>query len=527
MNRIVNSIEEVALVKSDEITLPQERARASTHEAANVDLLRGIKGNGKLDLPRIGCPESNGFAFPISCLEGPIHAITEGTSRQERNPAGLAGTCALGMVSAALGKGLLIESQVNKTCSGNLYLLVGTPSGQGKSETLRPIVKPLRQYEADLTEGWIRNTKPDLEAKERRFKSEIKRFERQLADPKFKGDPKALEDQLRKAVLNLNATIKALSASPCLIVENATSEATAKLLSLHEECLGSISSDARELIDILCGKYTDGKTDESVFIKGYSLEPYTAHRITRENVTLQAPCLACLWLVQPDKIAEVFSRRSLTDGGLLPRFLVCLADYEPQPIDRSIPGLSSDTAVAWDRLIRDLLETYRFATKRFVLKPTPEARDLLDKHFNELVEKRKTTLWEITTFAARWNEQAWRLTVVLHASRYGKHAHEHAVDTQTAQAAIKLVDWLTEHQMWVLNRSDLLAFTKLSRQVIALCRNEVGGITATALYRGHLVPDAAAAHALLEKMLKSGMLECQERSTPGGGHATRIYKVRP
>ena len=63
--------------------------------------------------------------------------------------------------------------------------------------------------------------------------------------------------------------------------------------------------------------------------------------------------------------------------------------------------------------------------------------------------------------------------------------------------------------------------------MIALCRDQVEGITATALYRGHLVPDAAAAHALLEKMLKSGMLECDERPTPGGGHATRIYKVRP
>src|ERR1035438_8296268 len=94
------------------------------------------------------------------------------------------------------------------------------------------------------------------------------------------------------------------------------SEEAAKLLSLNGEFLAFISPDARELIDILCGKYRDGKTDESVFVKGYPEDPYNSDRITRDPISLQDPRLTCLWLVQPDKIAEVFSFRSLTEGGL-------------------------------------------------------------------------------------------------------------------------------------------------------------------------------------------------------------------
>ena len=152
---------------------------------------------------------------------------------------------------------------------------------------------------------------------------------------------------------------------------------------------------------------------------------------------------------------------------------------------------------------------------------------MLDAHHNAIVAKRKSTLHEITAYAARWNEQAWRLMVVLHAGRYGKLAHEHTVDQQTAQAAITLTDWFAEHQMWVLQKSELATFTRLSRQIIALCRQQVDGVTATNLCRARIAPDAEAAHALLEKMHASGSLSRKELKPPGGGHRTKIYREEP
>ena len=528
MTRVVPSVENVQAVKSNEIPLPPERSVASDNRDDLLDLHLGVKGQSKqpIDLPIVGCPETNGLVFPIDCLPGPMRAITEGTSRQERNPHGLAAACVLGAVSAAIGKGLVIESHVNKTCPANLYLLVGTPSGQGKSETIRAIVKPLRAVEDQRILNWTENTRPDLEARERRFKSVIKGLERQLMSPKFRGDPQSIQTQLADASRQLAEASKRLLAPPCLVAENATSEAAARLLSLNDEFLAFISPDARELIDILCGKYTEGKTDESIFVKGYSWDPYASHRITRDPISLKSPCLVCLWLVQPDKIAEIVSYRSLTEGGLLPRFLLLVADYDPQPIDRNVQGLCRETEVEWDKLIRELLNAYRFAAEPFVLSPTKEARDLLDNHFNAIVAKRKSTLREIKSFAARWNEQAWRLAVVLHAGRYGGKAHDHKVDQETVRDAITLADWFSEHQLWVLRRSELSAFIKLTQRILELCRSQSGGITASDLYRKHLVANAEAAHAVLEKMHESGLLDRVERPTPGGGHVSRIYAMK-
>jgi len=222
MRRIVRNVGEVGAVKSKEITVPPDRYGAHTNGAYGVDLHGTGKANGKRVLPVIGCPETNGLVFPIECLQGPVRAITEEVSRQERNPCGLAAACVLGTVSAAIGKGLKIHSLVNKTCPANVYILVGTPSGQGKSETMRQIIKPLRLYEDERIQDWEHNVKGNLEAQERRFKSQIKAMERQLSSPTFKDNPQAVQDQLEPAIRSLGVISKRLLAPPRLILENAT-----------------------------------------------------------------------------------------------------------------------------------------------------------------------------------------------------------------------------------------------------------------------------------------------------------------
>ena len=222
MSRIVRNVGDVAAVKSKGITLPPDRSGAHTNGNSAVDLHSIGKANGKRDLPAIGCPETNGLLFPMDCLEGAMRAITEEVSRQERNPCGLAAACVIGTVSAAIGKGLKIHSLVNKTCPANVYILVGTPSGQGKSETMRQIIKPLRLYEDERIQDWEHNVKGNLEAQERRFKSQIKGMERRLSSPTFKGNPQAVQEQLETAIRSLGTISKRLLAPPRLILENAT-----------------------------------------------------------------------------------------------------------------------------------------------------------------------------------------------------------------------------------------------------------------------------------------------------------------
>ena len=61
----------------------------------------------------------------------------------------------------------------------------------------------------------------------------------------------------------------------------------------------------------------------SQFIWKAFRHPRTVHRMSRLPINLKAPCLAGLWLTQPDKLQSLLDERSLNEGGLIPRILAC------------------------------------------------------------------------------------------------------------------------------------------------------------------------------------------------------------
>jgi hypothetical protein len=56
----------------------------------------------------------------------------------------------------------------------------------------------------------------------------------------------------------------------------------------------------------------------------------------------------------------------------------------------------------------------------------------------------------VTAYAARWNEQAWRIAVCLHAGTYGGQAHLQSLSLETAKAAIEIADWFAAEQQRIL-----------------------------------------------------------------------------
>src|SRR5207253_856653 len=116
--------------------------------------------------------------------------------------------------------------------------------------------------------------------------------------------------------------------------------------------------------------------------------------------------------------------RSLNEGGLIPRLMACHSYCEPQEIPENPACISTATEKAYAGLIFSLLTSYRLAPESFLLQPTPEASQALNDHYNAIVKRRRGELRDITGHAGRWNEQAWRIAVCLHAGMHGSTAHE-------------------------------------------------------------------------------------------------------
>src|SRR4029077_2344049 len=104
-------------------------------------------------------------------------------------------------------------------------------------------------------------------------------------------------------------------------------------------------------------------------------------------------------------------------------------------------------------LVRDLIETYMLSDETFTIEPTSEALEALNAHYNGIVKRRHTDLRDVTIYAARWNEQAWRIAVVLHAAQHGSHAHERELEIDIVKRAIELADWFAFQQLEILSAS--------------------------------------------------------------------------
>ena len=408
--------------------------------------------------------------FPLASLPPLVEAMAKQVCATERVPESLVGCCALGILSASIGAGLVVQSASNRVTRGNIYLLASAESGSGKSETFRHMAKPFQQFEMDRFKRWKEQDQPDATAKRGLLEADIKERKRQYAkhhDDNIGEEVKEFEREMEELQKRLDA--------PTLSCEDVTTEKLADLLSKNHEQLASLSPDALSIVNILLGRYNKAdRTDEGLYLKAYSGDLCVIHRMSRDPISLESPCLTALWLTQPDKLQSLLDERSLNEGGLIPRVLACHTNCEPREIGKNPPSISISAEKAYAGLIFCLLETYRLADERFTIEPTSEALEALNDHHDAIVKRRRGELRDVTSYAARWNEQAWRIAVCLHGGTYGSQAHEHPVSLETAQRAIALADWFADEQLRILNAGRMerkaARLTKL-KELILQCYN--------------------------------------------------------
>ena len=467
--------------------------------------------------------EDDRGSFPTQALPPTVRDVVEAVSETHRVPESLAACCALAVTSAAIGKGLKVSSIPGKTTPANLYILVGVQSGGGKSLVFDEMTKPLMECQRQLTETWSTKALPTASAEKIAGQRELKRLEKSLVKTEQPKKREAIIDQMSKQISAVQG-VDDLQTPPSLVCENITSEALALLLGRNQECLASMSADARDVVDIVSGRYR-GQSDEGLYPKAFSEDTCEIHRASRAPIRLNNPNLTCLWLVQPDKVAELFGRKFASEGGLLPRFLVCQANCKPTPIDRKRAPVADKPLRAWGGLVASLLEAYRFQEERIVITPTGRAIKLLDDHYNRLVERRTGDLEDIGSYVARWNEQAGRLALVLHAAQLGLKAFGKELSGETARSAIELADWFAGQQLAKLRNERQAVQQKKSDAVVKLCEQKPTGIKAKDLYRKRLVTTTEEAHDVLAQLEAEGVLVGKDVHPTGGGKPSRIYTL--
>ena len=419
--------------------------------------------------------------FPIDCLPPTMRTMVDETAKQTRTPHALSAVVALGVAAAAIGRGLLVQSGGSRTTAANLYLLAIARSGVGKGQTFTFVSKPLYAAEAEAIDEWKKSQMPTIEASYEVSKGLAKKAKDKAISEK--------DEELRKILI---ASLAALeeeqkrleeqkNAAPCFVVGDVTREALAiTLASQPNEALACFSSEARGILGVIRGRYGNGdSSDEDIYLSAYSGDSISVRRTTRPPVSLRNPCLTTVWMTQPDAAQGLMGDERMTASGLLPRFLICDVKAQPQYEPEDWPEMDATAVEEWNTLIGGLLGYRGSCAEPILIEADPEARRLHRDFYNRAVDRVRDggDLRDVDSYVARWAENAWRLSLVLHCTTHGGDAHRVPLQQSTAKNSIRIMEWFNREQLNILAASRSDCFRTRLEKLIRILRDADGSKT--------------------------------------------------
>lgn len=428
--------------------------------------------------------------FPMECLPGAAGDMAREIARvttSQSEP--LAAAAVLGILSASIGAGIEVSTGGERRTRGNLFTLAIADSGTGKGEAYKLAADPFEALEAEEIESFEMHTKPRLLAE---LNVATARANKLCKDAAKESDRHAKQGTLaeyqtaeeEKADLQ-----RQIESAPRWKVADATKEALAIVMQGQPgEAAASLSSEARGIFSIVKGRYSKEGGDEDFYCSGYSGDSLTVDRAGRPRVTLRRPCLSILWMIQPDAARKAFDDDSMTESGLLPRFLIFDPKAEPQERDTQPAPIPPAIKAAWAALIGELVDSYRRqGNDSRTATASREALAVLADYERENVRRRRHSgdLRDLAPYVARWTENAWRLAVVLHSARHGGKGHAAELDERTARDAVKVMRWFSDRQLETLSAGRWEKLRKRLLALLAVLAEENGEISLRVLRRSH------------------------------------------
>jgi hypothetical protein len=434
---------------------------------------------------------------------------------------------ALGIVAAAIGRGLSAKSGPNQTIHGNLFLIGSAISGEGKTESARPIVSPFLRVHLSKVSFHKDVQHPSLSSRKRLALKELTSIEATLygrgKTSLSKDQRKVLRDR-HEALMAEISQIDDELIEPAMLTEDCTQEAMALLMQHNREQLFAFSTDAGKAVNNLEGLYNRLKTPEDNFlIHAFSGDSFTVGRIGRPAINLENPCLTLFWLLQPIRFNRIFANDELREAGFLARALVCDTRLEPAEKNGKQSAIPVEVQNKYDRLIRSLIAAYWENKNQSEIGVPADGEKLFRDYQNELVPLRKGLHKDLSSFLARWPEQARRIAIGLHAALHGDRAHMNPLAVQTIENAIRIVRWFADEQirMFEAGRQDRLLNDMRALRLLLVSRYPQG-VTLRTLRKNH-----AKDEQFIELIVKEfpAIFELKDYQAKAGGRPTKLLSL--
>jgi hypothetical protein len=388
------------------------------------------------------------FDFPVHCLPPELAHLANVFSESVRLPKEMTALSMLGVLSSAIGTGLEIQTWEGPL-RANIFVLIAARSGSGKTKLCKLLTAPLHELEREWQQNWRCNVLPVAKAEVRLCESKLKDLQKQACNPKHDQTKIAAEMAIFETRLD---AAREKQVEPRMIVADITREKLAVTISQQPyQCLASISSEARGVIDVLAGRY-NSSSHEDIYLITFSGDEARIDRLSRPGVQLHRPCLSLLWMTQPDKLERLLGTPNFSESGFLPRCLLISPHLEIQKIERTWAPIDPATVSSWKNLVRLIAKFHYFHSSPAILHPPESVTKIIRDYANEVGSKvnEDPTLHGIESFCMRWPEYAWKLLLVMHACAYKEQAVNTLVQPEMAKNAVQIMRWLSERQREIL-----------------------------------------------------------------------------
>ncbi|MCH7920833.1 MAG: DUF3987 domain-containing protein [Planctomycetes bacterium] len=357
----------------------------------------------------------------------------------------------------------------------NLFVLAIIDSGNRKSQVLKDIAFPIRDYEKQLVE----NKRAEVianQSEQRGLVVKQKNLEKQLAN----GENYSRD--LEKVNLEIAEFVELHE--PVLLVDNCTPESMGLLMSQNDGRLALLSAEGG-LFGRITGHYSNGQPDLDIVLKAHSAEDALVNRIGRARNVIPEASLTLGLMVQPTVLANLRHKSYLQDVGLLPRFL-----FTCPPSSMGKRGLNRD------HIPEHAKYEYRVLLERFLSEELPETPRTVELSegamavFEEFYVRIEEDLLTDLTGSKAWlgklcgavgriaglmhlvkgDGDAVTVETMLSAMNIGQYLIAHAekalgmmnVDPDFA-VALRIVRWITRNNIHEFGRGEIFSALKTSQ----------------------------------------------------------------
>ncbi len=265
-----------------------------------------------LDVPTL--PLLPGEIFP-QWAESFIDAVGNATE----TPRELAAMMELGTIATALQRKFIVQVEPGYLKHLNLWLTPALPSGNRKTQVLRAVTKPLRQWEA----GQLAEIAPRIAKAKSARETALARIATLRKKAAGAEDNSADYADLQQQIQNLESKLPEIPGLPKLWAQDVTPEKLGALMAESGECM-AIISDEGGIFDILAGRYNNGVPNLDLFLQSHAGAAVRVDRGSRPSVMMDEPALTLILSPQPDVLQGLASKPGFRGRGLLARFLFML-----------------------------------------------------------------------------------------------------------------------------------------------------------------------------------------------------------